>query len=60
MMYYIPAMEGLRLRERVCSTAANINLTKLELNQIRKDNVARRSATENKLKAMPQHHKTVN
>jgi len=28
-VYYIPAIEGLRLRGKICSTAANINLTKL-------------------------------
>jgi len=28
-VYYIPAMEGLRLRGKIRSTAANINLTKL-------------------------------
>ena len=28
-VYYTPAMEGLRLRGKIRSTAANINLTKL-------------------------------
>ena len=52
-------MEGLRLREKFRSTAANINLTKPQLLSKEVGKVARRAATNISAKATPQHNKTV-
>ena len=53
-------MEGLRLREKFRSTAANINLTKPQVLNQEVGKVARRAATNISAKATPQHNKTVN
>jgi hypothetical protein len=57
--YYIPAVEGLRLKEKVCPTAANINLTKPQLLNKKGGKVACHAATNISAKAMPQHNETV-
>jgi hypothetical protein len=57
--YYTPVVEGLRLREKVRPTAANINLTKPQLLNKEGGKVARRAATNISAKATPQHNKTV-
>jgi hypothetical protein len=51
--YYIPIVEGLRLREKVCPTAANINLAKPELLNKEGVKVACHAATNISAKAMP-------
>jgi hypothetical protein len=58
--YYIPAVEGLRLREKVHPTAANINLTKPQLLNKEGGKVVCRAATNISAKATPQHNETVN
>ena len=57
--YYTPAVEGLRLREKVRPTAANINLTKPQLLNKEGGKVAHCAATNISAKATPQHNKTV-
>jgi hypothetical protein len=57
--YYTPAVEGLRLREKVCPTAANINLTKPQLLNKEGGKVVRCAATNISAKATPQHNKIV-
>ena len=52
-------MGGLRLREKVCPTAANINLTQPQLLNREGGQVARRAATNISAKATPLHNKTV-
>ena len=52
-------MEGLRLREKSRSTAANINLTKPQLLNKEVGKVVCCAATNISAKAMPQHNKTV-
>jgi hypothetical protein len=44
--YYTPAVRGLRLREKVRPTAANMNLTKLQLLNKEGSSVGRRAATK--------------
>ena len=46
-------MGGLRLREKVCPTAANINLTKPQLLNREGGQVACRAATKISAKSMP-------
>jgi hypothetical protein len=58
--YYIPAVEGLRLREKVHSTAANINLTKPQLLNKEGGKVVHYAITNISAKVIPQHNKTVN
>ena len=57
--YYTPAVRGLRLKEKVRLTAANINLTKPQLLNKEVGKVAQSAATNISAKAMPQHNKTV-
>ena len=57
--YYTPAVRGLRLKDKVRLTAANINLTKPQLLNKEVGKVARRAATNIRAKATPQHNKTV-
>ena len=52
-------MGGLRLREKVRPTAANINLTKPQLLNKKGGQVAHHAATKISAKAMPLHNKTV-
>ena len=52
-------MEGLRLREIFCSTAANINLTMPQLLNKEVGKVVQSAATNISAKATPQHNKTV-
>jgi hypothetical protein len=51
--YYIPVVEGLRLREKVCPTTANINLTKLQLLNKEGGKVAYHAAINISAKVMP-------
>ena len=57
--YYTPAVRGLRLKDKVRLTAANINLTKPQLLNKEVGKVARRAATNISAKATPQHNKAV-
>ena len=57
--YYTPAVRGLRLKEKVHLTAANMNLTKPQLLNKEGGEVARRAATNISAKATPQHNKIV-
>ena len=52
-------MEGLRLREKFRSTAANMNLTKPQLLNKEVGKVVQSAATNISAKATPQHNKTV-
>ena len=52
-------MGGLRLREKVRPTAANINLTKPQLLNREGGQVTRRAATKITAKLTPLHNKTV-
>jgi hypothetical protein len=51
--YYIPIVEELRLREKVCPTAANINLTKPQLLNKEGGKVACCAATNISAKVTP-------
>ena len=51
--YYIPAVKGLRLREKVHPTAANINLTKPQLLNKEGGKVAYCAATNISAKVTP-------
>ena len=53
-------MGGLRLKEQVCPTAANINLTKPQLLNKEGGQVACCAATKITAKSTPYHNKTVN
>jgi hypothetical protein len=53
-------VEGLRLREKVHPTAANINLTKPQLLNKEGGKVVLHAAINISAKAMPQHNETVN
>ena len=52
-------MRGLRLKEKVCLTAANMNLTKPQLLNKKGGKVAHRAATKISAKVTPQHNKIV-
>ena len=52
-------MRGLRLKEKVHLTAANMNLTKPQLLNKEGGKVVRRAATNISAKATPQHNKIV-
>ena len=52
-------MEGLRLREKFHSTAANINLTKLQLLNKEVGKMVHCAAINISAKVMPQHNKTI-
>jgi hypothetical protein len=53
MSYYTPAMEQLRLRDKMHSTAANINLTKLATSPNNRWTGWALFCHRNKAKAMP-------
>jgi hypothetical protein len=55
MSYYTPAMEQLRLRDKICSTAANMNLTKLAISSNNGWTGQALFCYRNKAKVMPQH-----
>ena len=57
--YYTPAVRGLRLKEKVCLTAANMNLTKPQLLNKEGGKVAHCAAINISAKATPQHNKIV-
>ena len=52
-------MRGLRLKEKVCLTAANMKLTKPQLLNKEGGKVACHAATNISAKVMPQHNKIV-
>jgi hypothetical protein len=52
-------VRGLRLKDKVRLTAANINLTKPQLLNKEVGKVARRAATNISAKATPQQNKTI-
>ena len=52
-------MRGLRLKEKVHLTAANMNLTKTQLLNKEGGKVVHRAATNISAKATPQHNKIV-